>query len=263
MTLVNIEALLALWSFFFGAAIGSFLNVVIFRIPNGYRLNLPSRSACVSCKRKLHWYENVPILGYVFLRGRCQSCGIAISPRYPIVELLTAVLFFAVYRYFGLSIATPYFWYFAAALVAITFIDLDHRIIPDVISFPGIAVGFIFSFAAPELGFLRSGLGIALGGFLFWFMGWIYERITGREGLGFGDVKMLAMIGAFLGPKGVFGTIVISSMVGSVVGIILMVVQKKDLKLAVPYGPFLAIGALVQLFWGDYLALRFYPHTYE
>jgi leader peptidase (prepilin peptidase)/N-methyltransferase len=263
MTTLTLETVLSVWSFVLGAAIGSFLNVVIYRLPNGFRLTLPSRSVCMKCKTRLSVFDNIPILGYLLLRGRCRYCNTIYSARYPLVEVLTASLFYAVYKYFGIAAATPYYWWFVAALVAITFIDLDHRIVPDLISLPGIVLGLTFSFTAPDLGIYRSGIGAAVGGGIFWLMGWTYERLTGREGLGFGDVKMIAMIGAFLGPQGVMGTIVISSMIGSIVGVVIMVVQKKDLKLAVPYGPFLAIGALAYLFWGDYFALRFYPHTYE
>jgi leader peptidase (prepilin peptidase)/N-methyltransferase len=246
-----------------GAAIGSFLNVVIYRLPHGFHLGLPSRSACPKCKRRLRWYENIPILSYLVLRGRCAGCSSLVSLRYPLVEVLTALLFVAVYKYFGISLSTLYYWVFVAALLAITFIDLDHRIIPDAISLPLAALGVAGSFLIPQLGILSSVLGVLLGGGLFWFMGWAYEKATGREGLGFGDVKMLAMIGAFLGPKGTIGTILISSVSGSIVGLVLMIAHKKNLKLAIPYGPFLALGALIYLFWGDDLVFRFYPMTYE
>lgn len=258
MLQVGVEELLLFWSVVLGASVGSFLNVVIYRLPNGFRLSLPSRSACMKCGRKLRWYDNIPVVSYVFLRGRCAGCGKSFSIRYPIVEIMTAVMFLAVARYFGATLTTLYYWAFVSALIAITFIDLDHRIIPDAISLPGIALGFLFSFMAPHLGYLSSFLGALAGGGSFWLLAWAYEKYTGREGLGFGDVKMLAMIGAFLGPHGVVGAIVISSLLGSVVGIVIMLVQRRDLKLSVPYGPFLAIGALTYLFWGDYLALRFY-----
>lgn len=254
----GIEELLFFWAVVLGASVGSFLNVVIYRLPNGFRLALPSRSACMKCGLKLRWHDNIPILSYVFLRGRCAGCRKSFSFRYPLVEIMTAVMFLAVARYFGVTVATLYYWAFVSALIAITFIDLDHRIIPDAISFPGIAFGFLFSFFVPHLGMVSSFWGVVAGGGSFWLLAWAYEKYTGREGLGFGDVKMLAMIGAFLGPKGVIGAIVISSMLGSVVGLIIMLVQRKDLKLSVPYGPFLAIGALTYLFWGDYLGLRFY-----
>ncbi len=251
------------WFAFVGAVVGSFLNVVIYRLPLGFHLTLPSRSACRICKRKLAWYENVPVLSYLALRARCRTCASPISLRYPLVEVTTAALFVAVFGYQGVSFAALYYSAFCAALIAITFIDLDHRIIPDLISLPFIAIGVLGSLAVPSLGLINSLLGAAGGGFGFWFMAWAYEKVSGREGLGFGDVKLLAMIGAFLGPKGALGTVLLSSVVGSVVGIVIMIVQKKNLKLALPYGPFLALGAFAYLFWGDYFLLRIYPQFYE
>jgi leader peptidase (prepilin peptidase)/N-methyltransferase len=247
---------LFVWFIVLGLSIGSFLNVVIFRLPLGFHLSLPSRSACMKCRRKLRWYENIPLLSYLGLRGKCSGCQRVISARYPLVESMVAVLFLAVYLVFGLNFTTFYYCVFLAALVAITFIDLDHRIIPDSISLPGIVIGFIGSIFVPELGPVSSLFGILIGGGFFWFMGWAYEKIRGQEGLGFGDVKLLAMIGAFIGPRGTLSTIVISSVFGSVVGLILMIAHKKDLKLSLPYGPFLAIGAMTFLFWSDYLAIR-------
>ena len=246
------------WFCVLGLCVGSFLNVVIFRLPAGYLLGLPSRSACMNCRRKLFWYENIPLVSFLFLQGRCAGCDCRISFRYPFVELLTAVLFIAIYRFYGFSFGALFYCLFVAGLIAITFIDLDHLIIPDSISLPGIISGLLGSFWVVDLGYLHSVLGVLSGGGVFWLLGWVYEKYTGREGLGFGDVKLLAMIGAFLGPSGALGTMVISSLMGSVFGVILMIAQKKDMKLAIPYGPFLAIGALTFLFWGDFIVLRLY-----
>ena len=259
----SFRPVLLAWFAAAGLAVGSFLNVVIYRVPLGFFVSLPSRSACRKCKRRLAWYENIPVFSYLALRARCRTCASPISARYPLVEIMTSALFVAVFGYYGATFATLYYSAFCAALVAITFIDLDHRIIPDVISFPFIAIGLLGSLAVPGLGIANSAMGAAAGGFGFWFMAWGYQKISGREGLGFGDVKLLAMIGAFLGPRGALGTVLLSSIVGSVVGIVIMIVQKKNLKLALPFGPFLALGAFVYLFWGDYLALRIYPQFYE
>lgn len=256
---VQLRAVFVGWVAFCGLVIGSFLNVVIYRVPLGFRVSLPSRSACRRCKRKLAWFENLPVLSYLVLRGRCRGCGQSISPRYPLVEIMTAALFVAVFGRKGLSFSALYYCIFCAALVAITFIDLDHRIIPDVISIPLTIVGVAASFGVPELGFVDSAIGAAAAGLGLWLMATGYERATGREGMGFGDVKLLAMIGAFLGPWGALGTVIISSIVGSVIGITIMIAQRKNLKLALPYGPFLAIGALTWLFWGDTIALHIYP----
>lgn len=259
MIQLHLEHFMHLWFGVVGAAIGSFLNVVIFRVPRGFRIGLPSRSACIACKARLPWYENIPVAGYIFLRAKCRKCRAKISARYPLVELMTAVLFVALYRRFGFSFETFYYCAFAAALIAVTFIDVDFRIIPDVISFPGIAIGVAASAWVSDLGLVSSALGAGFGIGFLWILGSLYERLTGREGIGFGDVKLLGMIGAFLGLRGALGAVVVSSLVGSVVGIVLVVAQKKSLKLAIPYGPFLAIGALVFLFWGDYIVFRIYP----
>lgn len=248
------------WVVVVGAAIGSFLNVVIYRVPRGFLVALPSRSACRECKRKLAWFENIPVLSYLFLRAKCKVCGSAISARYPLVEVMTATLFLAVYEHKGLGLEAIYYWVFCSALVAITFIDLDFRIIPDVISLPLLVLGIAMSPFIPSLGLKSSIIGAAAGGFGLWAMAWAYQKVTGREGMGFGDVKLLAMIGAFLGPQGALGSVLVSSIVGSIVGIVIIVIQRKNLKLALPYGPFLAVGALVCLFWGDELAIRLYPH---
>lgn len=254
-----LRPLVLAWVIFAGACIGSFLNVVIYRLPRGFLVSLPSRSACRSCRRKLEWYENVPVLSWALLRARCRTCRSPIPARYPLVEMMTAALFLAVFLRKGATFELAYYCAFCAALVAVTFIDLDFRIIPDRISLPMTALGIAASALVPSLGFARSAAGAAAGGLGLWFLAWAYERAAGREGMGFGDVKLLAMIGAFLGPGGALATLVISSMVGSVVGLVIMVVQRKNLKLALPYGPFLAIGALAYLFWGDFLTLRFYP----
>lgn len=254
--------LFLIWVLVVGAAVGSFLNVVIYRLPRGFRVGLPSRSACRACRRRLAWYENVPLISYLLLLGKCRTCHAMISLRYPLVEIMTATLFVAVAGYQGLSFSTAYYCAFCAALIAITFIDLDFRIIPDAISVPFMVIGLAGSFLVPSLGLAAAAGGAAIGGLGLWLTAWLYERATGREGLGFGDVKLLAMIGAFLGPKGALGTIFISSIVGSTIGIVIMIAQKKNMKLALPYGPFLAMGALCWLFWGDFIAMRLYPHLY-
>jgi len=242
----------------FGAVVGSFLNVVIYRVPAGFRVGLPTRSACQKCKTQLTWFENIPVLSFALLRGKCRTCGTKIHARYPLVELITALMFLAIYKYFGLTFAAFYYALFASLLISITFIDLDHRIIPDALSLPGTAMGVIGSSFVFNFGLAPSLIGAVAGGGFFWILSALYHKVTGREGLGFGDVKLLTMIGAFLGPKGAFGTVIMSSLVGSIAGITVMIVQKKNMKMAIPYGPFLAIGALTYLFWGDYLEFRYF-----
>lgn len=262
MAVLHFDSFFLAWFAVMGAAVGSFLNVVIYRLPRGFRLGLPSRSICPVCGHKISWVENIPIFSYAFLGGRCRICRARISARYPLVELLGALLFVSLYRFFGLSFTTAYYAVFVSALLAITFIDIDFRIIPDAISLPLAVAGLALSPAIPSLGLKMSAIGAASGGLFLWGLGAGYEKLTGREGLGLGDVKLLGMIGAFLGPGGVIAAIVVSSLLGSVVGLALVLIQKKSLKLAIPYGPFLAIGALVALFWGDYIGLKFYPVLY-
>ena len=235
--------------FFIGLCVGSFLNVCIHRLPGGGSIVRPP-SACPSCGASIRWYDNIPLVSYVLLRGRCRECQQTISPRYPLVELLTGVLAWAVYQRFGFQWPALIYFILVAALLVITFIDLDHRIIPDVISLPGIPLGFAASFLLPQTRWQDSLLGILVGGGTLLAIAWGYQLLTGKDGMGGGDIKLLAMIGAFLGWKGVLFTIMVSSFTGTIVGITVMLRMGKNMKLAVPFGPFLAIGAIVYLFFG-------------
>jgi len=235
--------------FILGSIIGSFLNVCIYRIPAGISIVFPP-SSCPNCGTGIRWYQNVPILSWLALGGRCASCKVRISIRYPLIEGVTGLLFVLVLWYFGFSWATPIYWLLMAALVTITFIDLDHQIIPDVISLPGIIIGFIASFFIPWLPWLDSLLGILVGGGSLYLVAWLYELIAKREGMGGGDIKLLAMLGAFLGWKAIFPIIFLASLVGTLIGVPLMLLQKGDSKLAIPFGPFLATASIVYLFWG-------------
>jgi leader peptidase (prepilin peptidase) / N-methyltransferase len=237
------------FAFVLGAAVGSFLNVCIYRIPAGKSVVSPP-SHCPQCNNQIRWYQNVPILSYLFLRGHCGFCQVRISLRYAAVEVLTGALFTVVLYSYGLSWGTLIYWLFVSALVTITFIDLDHQIIPDVISLPGIPIGFICSYFIPWLSWLESLLGILLGGGLLLFIAWLYEVLAKREGMGGGDIKLLSMIGAFLGWKAVFPIIFFASLCGTLIGVPLMLVREKDSRFALPFGPFLATAAVVYLFWG-------------
>lgn len=245
-------------AFILGTVIGSFLNVCIYRLPEGKSIVSPP-SACPRCGQQIRWYQNIPILSYLFLGGKCASCKVSISFRYPAIEALTGLLFVLVLYYFGFSAATLVYWLFLAALVTVTFIDLDHQIIPDVISLPGIVIGFVCSFFIPWLTWFDSILGIAVGGGSLLAIAWIYEKIAKREGMGGGDIKLLGMLGAFLGWKAMLPIIFIASLIGSLVGVPLMLLQKGDTKLAIPFGPFLAFSATVYLFWGADL-VNWYLH---
>ncbi|TWJ32790.1 prepilin peptidase [Geobacter argillaceus] len=238
-----------IFAFLFGAVVGSFLNVCICRLPEGRSVVFPP-SACPSCGAAIRWYDNIPIVSYLVLRGRCRSCSASISWRYPLVETLNGLLTLVLFLRFGPSLTFLALFLFCSALVAITFIDFDHQIIPDVISLPGIVVGFVFSFFLPWLGWRSSLIGIVAGGGVIWLIIELYYRLRKEEGMGGGDVKLLAMIGAFLGWRAILFTLFAASLVGSVVGVSLMFLQKKDGKLAIPFGPYLAFGAVLYIFYG-------------
>ncbi len=243
-------------TFVLGAIVGSFLNVCIYRIPARISLVFPG-SCCPVCKAEVLWYQNVPLLSWLLLGGKCAACRGPISFRYPLVELLTGLLFSLGFWRFGMATATPVYWTFLSALVVITFIDLDHQIIPDVISLPGIVLGFLFSFAIPWLSWADSLLGILLGGGSLWAVSACYKLLTRAEGMGMGDVKLLAMLGAFLGWKAILPVIFMSSLLGTLVGVPVMLAKGAGGKYAIPFGPFLALGGVVYLFWGP-LLIRWY-----
>jgi leader peptidase (prepilin peptidase)/N-methyltransferase len=246
-----------------GAATGSFLNVAIYRMPRGESVVAP-RSHCTTCERVIPWYDNLPVLSWLLLRGRCRGCGQSFSVRYPVVEALTAVILLGLSLQFGWTVGLAFAFYFACSLLVVTYIDLDHQIIPDRITLPGIAVGLVLALIAPaEMRWhaVQSwGIGTLVGGGILWVVAWGYALATGREGMGGGDIKLLAMIGAFLGWQGVLLSLLLASFIGSIVGVGWMVARGADSKLAIPFGPFLALGALVTLFWGDDI-IRWYVST--
>lgn len=235
--------------FLFGLCIGSFLNVCIYRLPESKSIVFPG-STCPHCNEPIRYIDNIPVLSWVLLQGKCRKCRTAIPIRYPLVELLGGLFAVGVYLKFGIGLEAFIYFIFIVCLMIVTFIDLDHRIIPDVISLPGIPLGFLASFALPDIGMLDSLLGILAGGGSLLIVAWTYQLLTGRAGMGGGDIKLLAMMGAFIGWKGVLFTIFASSALGTVAGIAVMIVTRKGMKLAVPFGPFLSIGALLYLFFG-------------
>jgi leader peptidase (prepilin peptidase)/N-methyltransferase len=238
----------AVLSAIFGLAVGSFLNVCIHRLPLRESLVFPS-SRCPGCRTPLKPYDNIPVLSYLLLRGRCRSCGAPISVQYPIVELTSGVVFLAAYLLFEPPLVYQRVL-FACAMIVLFVIDLEHRILPDVITLPGIVLGLLFSFFMPP-GWRDSLIGLAAGGGTLWLMGEIYFRLRHEEGMGFGDVKMLAMIGAFLGWKLMLLTLILGSFIGSIVGLAVIAAKKGDMKYALPFGTFLAIGAIVSSVVGD------------
>jgi leader peptidase (prepilin peptidase)/N-methyltransferase len=251
--------------FVFGAIVGSFLNVCITRIPKRESLVSPP-SHCCKCGKSIRFYDNVPIISFLILRGRCRFCRERISVRYVLVEVITGVMTAALYFRFGLTLAFVTTFIFVTALIVVSFIDLEHRIVPDVISLPGILVGALIAIAAKYVfgdtsqvipSPLSTFIGILAGGGALYGIGWIYERVTGVDGMGGGDIKLLAMIGAFLGLPSIPVTVFIGSLVGSVVGVVLMLVTGTGRRLALPFAPFLCIGATTHLFFGQKL-IAFY-----
>ena len=239
-------------SIIFGAIVGSFLNVCISRLPKGESVVRPG-SHCPKCNVPIRFYDNIPIISYFLLRGKCRYCKAPISIQYPVVEAMTALSSLYLYLTFGISLSFIYYFLFVAGLIVITVIDLYHQIIPDVISLPGIVVGILGSLVVPENSFWVSLIGTISGGGSLFLVAIAYQWLFKREGMGGGDVKLLAMIGAFLGWKAVILTIFLSSLIGSIIGIVVMLFKGKDLKFAIPFGPFLALGAVISLFWGEEL----------
>ena len=249
---------LGLIVFIFGAVVGSFLNVCISRIPNAESVIHPP-SHCPKCQAPIPFYYNIPLISFLFLRGRCYSCGQRISWRYFVVELLMGSLAVALLYEFGLGFSFAVGFVFIGALIVISFIDLDVRIVPDVISLPGIVIGLFLSvisryFVDDPFEIIPTPvsalIGILAGGGFLLGVAWIYERLTGVEGMGGGDIKLLAMIGAFLGWPSIPLTLFFSSLGGSVIGLTLMLAKGVNRKYALPFAPFLCLGALVYLFFG-------------
>jgi leader peptidase (prepilin peptidase)/N-methyltransferase len=232
-----------------GLCIGSFLNVCIYRLPASKSIVHP-RSMCSNCGTLIASYDNIPILSYLWLKGRCRHCRTKISPRYPMVELLGGLFALSTYLKFGLTIEALIYYLFFAALIVVTFIDLDHRIIPDVITLPGIPICFAAGFALPTITYKDALLGILIGGGSLYVIAWAYDRITKKEGMGGGDIKLLAMIGAIVGWQGVLFTIFVASLVGTLAGLAVMLQSRTGLKLAVPFGPFLSIGSITYIIFG-------------
>ena len=250
------SAIYPLSSLVFGMLVGSFLNVCICRMPKDESIVSPP-SHCPQCSYRIKWYDNIPLLSYLVLGGKCRGCGAHISLQYPLVELLNGILTLFLFLRFGPTLAFAALFLLCSALVVITFIDIEHQIIPDEISLPGIVVGFLLSFFIKGHGWLDSLLGILLGGGTLLLVAYGYHRLTGKDGMGGGDIKLLAMMGAFLGWKAVPFIIFASSLIGSIFGVSIMLLQKKDSKLAIPFGPYLAFGALLYIFYGQPL-IRWY-----
>jgi leader peptidase (prepilin peptidase)/N-methyltransferase len=235
----------------FGALIGSFLNVCIYRLPLGRSVVWPA-SACPSCRRQLAWYENVPVASWIVLMGRCRTCRAAISIRYPIIEALTGAMFAAAWWYYGPGWLLVSRLILGCALIVLFAIDFEHQLLPNVITLPGIVIGFALSFLSGP-GWVSSLIGIVLGGGVLLAIAEAYYRLRHEEGLGMGDVKMLAMIGAFLGWPATLMTLMMGSIAGSMVGLLIIALKRGDMKAALPFGTFLAMGAALSATLGPQL----------
>ena len=262
-----------------GLVIGSFLNVCILRIPQEVPITVP-RSHCPHCKKLIRWYDNVPVLSYLILGGRCRRCKKKISARYPLIEAVSGLISVLLYLKFGLGVEWVLFFGFSAALLVLAFIDLDHRILPDVITLNGMWLGVLSSVYLAQpippivLGIVRvaglevtnprilalvgSLLGVVAGGGLLWGVGEAFKRLRGIEGMGFGDVKMMAMVGAFLGAPMALFTIMLGSILGSVIGLVFMGFTGKSRDYELPFGTFLGIAGIVVVLYGENL-VQFLP----
>ena len=233
-----------------GALVGSFLNVCIYRLPRGESIAWPG-SHCPSCIHPIGFYDNIPILSYLWLAGRCRACRTPISTRYPLVEATNALGYLAVLWYFGPTWTTVLYALLFSALLVVTGTDLTHKMIPNVITIPGVVVGLLGAVTVLPVGVINSVAGLAVGGGILWLLAWLSPYLFGKEGMGGGDIKLLAMIGAFLGWKPALLTIMIGSLTGSIIGvglIALHVIKRDDY---IPFGPFLVLGALLSMFFAQ------------
>lgn len=232
-----------------GLIVGSFSNVCIHRIPRNESIVYPA-SHCPKCRNTIKPIDNIPLLSYILLKGRCRNCKSRISIQYPLVEFLTGVIYTIIYLVYGLSIQTLIYVILSSALIIITFIDLQKQIIPDVISLPGIVIGFILSFFVPYISFINSALGVVVGGGIILIISLGGSAIYKKEAMGGGDVKLAAMIGAFLGWRYIIISLFLGFFLGALIGIILIMSKIKKREDTIPFGPFIVLGSLITLLWG-------------
>jgi leader peptidase (prepilin peptidase)/N-methyltransferase len=251
------EPFLLIISAIFGTMIGSFLNVVILRLPDHNQSIVYPASHCPQCSSPLHWYENIPVISYLMLRGKCSHCKMPISIQYPVVELTMAFLAAALMYKFQLSIAAAGYFLFSAALLVVIVIDIHHQIIPDVISLPGIILGVLFSLVSDTVTWQSSLIGLLAGGGVLYAVAYFYLLLRKVDGMGGGDIKLLAMIGAWLGWQSLPFVIFASSFSGSIVGLIAMFYQKKGGRTRIPFGPFLSLSALIYTFYSEKILYLF------
>lgn len=242
--------------FILGLIVGSFSNVCIYRIPRNESIIYPA-SHCPKCRSNISPKDNIPLLSYVLLKGRCRNCKSKISIQYPIVELITGLIYLLIYLIYGFSIQTLIYIVLASALIIVAFIDLNEQIVPDVISLPGIVIGFIISFFVPYISFKNSGLGVVAGGGIILIIGLAGSVIFKKEAMGGGDVKLAAMIGAFLGWRYIVISLFLGFFLGALAGIFLIISKIKNREDVVPFGPFIILGSFITFLWGEKI-LRWY-----
>lgn len=240
------------FAFLFGTAVGSFLNVCIYRLPKEESIVAP-RSRCPACQSPIHALDNIPLISFALLRGRCRACGASIPWRYPLVEALTGILFALTVVRFGVTLQAAFLLTFLAGLIVISFIDLDHQIIPNVITLPGIPLGLLTGFLFRDPPLLDRLIGTLAGAGFLYLVLFYGGALYGQEAMGEGDLNLIAMVGAFLGWKAVIVTILVGCLVGSVLGLGLIALRRLGRRQHIPFGPFLSLGAVVALFWGDRL----------
>ena len=233
-----------------GAVIGSFLNVCIYRLPRGESIAWPG-SHCPACGASIAWFDNIPVLSYVSLFGRCRKCCGPISIRYPVVEAANAVGYVIILAAFGANWTAALYCVLFSALLVAAGTDLTHKIIPNVVTVPGIVLGLVAAATVLPLGFVNALLGVAIGGGILWALAWASPYLFGKEGMGGGDIKLLAMIGAFLGWKPALLTIMIGSLSGSIIGVSLIALGLMKRDDYIPFGPFLVLGALLSMFFSQ------------
>jgi leader peptidase (prepilin peptidase)/N-methyltransferase len=233
-----------------GALIGSFLNVCIYRLPRGESIVWPG-SHCPSCGAPIAWFDNVPVLSYLWLRGRCRNCRATIPLRYPVIEAANAAGYLLILWVFGATWTTALYCILFSALLVVTGTDLSHKIIPNVVTVPGIVLGLVGAATVLPVGPVNAFLGVVVGGGILWTLAWASPYLFGKEGMGGGDIKLLAMVGAFLGWKPALLTIMIGSLAGSIIGIALIAFRFMKREEYIPFGPFLVFGALVSMFFAQ------------
>ncbi len=256
--ILNEPTLLLPFSFLLGLILGSFFNVVIVRLPLDESI-VRGGSRCPQCRTPIRWYHNIPVFSYLWLRGKCRDCAKSISVEYPLVELCTGLIWLGVANRYGPDSRMLCYGVFLSYLLIISVIDLHHRIIPDELSLSGIVLGILATLLTGDISWHDSVIGAVSGGGIFFAIAYFYEMVAKREGLGGGDVKLLAMIGAWLGYQSILIVIILSTGIGSIVGVGVMFFQKKDLKASIPFGPFLAGAAATYWMWKTELLPFFFP----